>query len=178
MLSQQHHNLRQCALHSCIDFSHFLLPQELTSRKDQKKYLQKGHETKFLGVREIADAFERSPLGAARNQDLDSPPVPAPKAVVTSGTEANANAAPFSTDPLVRSRYALGNRELFKALAARDLLYFSRNAFLYIFQEFQTVLVGTLAATMFLRTNMQQSTIEDGYVYLGLLFFTTMTAMW
>ena len=31
---------------------------------------------------------------------------------------------------------------------------------------------------MFLRTNMHQSTIQDGNVYLGLLFFTTMTAMW
>ena len=149
----------------------------MTSRKDQRKYLKDKDGNKFIGVREISDAFERSSLGIARAETLSSPSIPAPKTVVSSGGP-GADTAPFSTDPLVRRRYALGNLDLFKALAARDLLYFSRNAFLYIFQEFQTTLIGILAATMFLRTNMHQSTIADGNVYLGLLFFTTMTAMW
>lgn len=154
-------------------FFPFIFFQELTSRKDQIKYRRDGGK-KFIGVREIAEAFDRSPMGITRADDLSSPPVPPPKAVVTSASDS----APFSSDPLVRNRYALGHLDLFKALAARDLLYFSRNAFLYIFQEFQTTLIGILAATMFLRTNMHQSTIADGNVYLGLLFFTTMTAMW
>lgn len=46
------------------------------------------------------------------------------------------------------------------------------------FQEFQTFLVAILAGTLFLYTNMHTETINDGLVYLGLLFFCSMTAMW
>ncbi len=60
----------------------------------------------------------------------------------------------------------------------RDYLLMIRSAFLYTFQEFQTCLVGILAATMFLYPYMHQDSIDDGMKYLGLLFFTTMTAMW
>ena len=149
-------------------------PQELTSRKDQAKYRVTGQPLDFMGIKSLAEAFERSPGGQAHAQDLASPAVPAPKAIVTGDS---GDTAPFSTDPLVRTRYGLRNADVFKALVSRDLLLFSRNSFLYIFQEFQTVLVGIMAATMFLRTNMHQSTIQDGTVYLGLLFFTTMTSM-
>ena len=37
--------------------------------------------------------------------------------------------------------------------------------------------MGILCATLFLRTNMTTDTIQGGQVYLGLLFFTTITAM-
>ena len=103
--------------------------QELTSRKDQHKYLAAGKSQQFIGVRQIAEAFDASPAGLARANDLASPAFPAPKAVVTG---ADADRAPFAIDPLVRSRYALSNLDLFKALSARDLLYTSRNAFLYM----------------------------------------------
>ena len=148
--------------------------QELTSRKDQAKYRAPGQPLEFMGIKSLAEAFERSPGGQARAEALASPAVPAPKAVVTGDT---GDMAPFSTDPLVRTRYGLKNADVFKALVSRDLLLFSRNSFLYIFQEFQTTLVGIMAATLFLRTNMHSSTIGDGFIYMGLLFFTTLTAM-
>jgi hypothetical protein len=99
-----------------------------------------------MGIKSFVEAFEQSPGGQARARDLASPAVPAPKAVITG--DFAGGLAPFATDPLIRTRYALSNWAVFKALVSRDLLLFSRNSFLYIFQEFQTTLIGILAATM------------------------------
>ena len=97
-----------------------------------------------MGIKSFVEAFEQSPGGQARAKDLASPAIPAPKAVTTGPS----NLAPYAADALVRTPYALSNAAVFKALVSRDLLLFSRNAFLYIFQEFQTTVVGIMAATM------------------------------
>ncbi|GAX74480.1 hypothetical protein CEUSTIGMA_g1929.t1 [Chlamydomonas eustigma] len=149
--------------------------QEVTSRKDQTMYRDDKGKS-FMGVRAIADAFARSPMGAANATYLTTPATPAPRALITDGD--STGKAPYATDGLQRTRYGINNVSLFKALVHRDFVLMTRNSFLYIFQEFQTFLVGVLAATMFLRTHMGTTTITDGQVYLGLLFFTTMTAMW
>jgi ABC-type multidrug transport system ATPase subunit len=152
--------------------------QEITSRKDQGQYrIDQSKKDEFVPVKEIYNAFQKSSMGQAMAVDLATPALPPPLAVTSDGNKSKV-LAPFATDPLVRKRYALGNWQVFRAMADRDSLLFSRNSFLYIFQEFQTCLVGAMATTLFLKVNYTKSTFQDGQVYLGLLFFCAMTAMW
>lgn len=152
--------------------------QEITSRKDQGQYrIDQSKRNEFMPVKDIYNAFQKSPMGQAMAKELSSSPVPPPLAVTSDGDK-NKALAPFATDALVRKKYALSNWQVFKAMADRDSLLFSRNSFLYIFQEFQTCLVGAMATTLFLKVNYTKTTFQDGQVYLGLLFFCAMTAMW
>jgi hypothetical protein len=61
-------------------------------------------------------------------------------------------AAPHFGQALITKPHALGRWELFNVCMDREVLLVKRNLFLYGFRFFQTMLVGVVTATLFLRT--------------------------
>lgn len=114
--------------------------QEVTSRKDQAQYRSGPASKEFLPVRDIVAAFNQTAAGKAQKDELATPVIPRqPIAVVVVPNACPPSApmffglsAPYQVDPLVRSRFALGNKELFKALFHRDALLMMRNLFIYV----------------------------------------------
>ena len=91
-------------------------------------------------MREFVAAFNASPAGLARAELLATNAAPPPLAIIMPPPscncpmvdQANPNATPYASDPLIRTRFALDNKQLFRALFHRDALLMTRNMFIYM----------------------------------------------
>lgn len=129
--------------------------QEITSRKDQGQYrLDPSKKDNFVPVKAMYAAFQGSARGQEMTKALATSAIPPPLAVTTDDPGVK-GLVPYATDALVRCPFALSNWQVFKAMTDRDSLLFSRNSFLYIFQTFQTCLVGLMATTLFLKVRVK-----------------------
>ncbi|KAJ1685330.1 hypothetical protein LUZ63_016720 [Rhynchospora breviuscula] len=135
------------------DVADFL--QEVTSRKDQQQYWVHSQETyKFIPVSEFSNAFWSFHVGRSLSMELSIP----------FDKSKNHPAA------LTKSKYGIGKKELLKACFKREFILMKRNSFVYIFKLIQIFLSSILVSTVFLRTQMHHRSVEDGIVYMGVLF--------
>ncbi|BDA51445.1 ABC transporter G family member 36 [Coccomyxa sp. Obi] len=74
-------------------------------------------------------------------------------------------------DPLVRTRYALGPFQLFRALAHREGTLMLRHSFTYKFRTAQNLFVAFVAGTLFAKPTMHTNTVTDATKFAGVLFF-------
>ncbi|KAL0447513.1 UNVERIFIED_CONTAM: Pleiotropic drug resistance protein 1 [Sesamum latifolium] len=136
--------------------------QLVTSKKDQKQYwANKDDPYRFIPVSEFAEAFQSFAFGRKLGDEL---------------------AIPFDKSKshpaaLTKQKYGLGDKELLKACADRELLLMKRNSFVFYFKIFQLSVMAFIAMTVFLRTKMHKDTLEDGGIYTGALFFTVIKVM-
>ena len=135
--------------------------QEVTSKKDQEQYWFKNQPYRYVSATEFARAFSSFHIGQRVYEDLR---IPYDKR---------------STHPaaLVKEKYGISNKELFKAGFAREWLLMKRNSFVYIFKTTQITIMALIALTVFLRTEMKTGTVADGGKFWGALFFSLINVM-
>ncbi|KAL0354739.1 UNVERIFIED_CONTAM: Pleiotropic drug resistance protein 1 [Sesamum radiatum] len=135
--------------------------QEVTSKKDQQQYWTRDEPYRFVTVSEFAEAFQSFHVGRRLNDDLASP-----------FDKSKSHPAALTT-----RNYGAGTEQLLKACCSRELLLMKRNSVFYIFKISQITTMSFIAMTIFLRTNMHRRNIEDGFIYVGALFFTATLIM-
>ncbi|XP_059595506.1 pleiotropic drug resistance protein 1 isoform X2 [Vitis vinifera] len=136
--------------------------QEVTSRKDQAQYwARKDVPYSFVTVKEFAEAFQSFHIGRKVADELASP-----------FDRAKSHPAALTT-----KKYGVRKKELLDANMSREYLLMKRNSFVYIFKLTQLAVVAVIAMTLFLRTEMNKNSTEDGSIYTGALFFTVVMIM-
>ncbi|PON89430.1 ABC type transporter protein [Trema orientale] len=136
--------------------------QEVTSRKDQGQYwAREDQRYRFVTVREFADAYRSFHVGLKLRDELTTP----------FDKSKNHRAA------LTTEKYGVKKKELLKACFSREFLLMKRNSFVYIFKLTQLAILGLIATTVFLRTEMYHNTVDDGGIYIGALFFSLAATM-
>ncbi|KAM6602199.1 hypothetical protein CsatA_021808 [Cannabis sativa] len=136
--------------------------QEVTSRKDQAQYWARSDQPyKFVTVNEFVEAFQSFHVGKKVVEHLSIP-----------FDKTKSHPAALTTKP-----YGLNKMELLKACMSREFLLMKRNSFVHIFKIVQLGILGLISATIFLRTKMHHKTLQDGSIYLGALFFSTLMIM-
>ncbi|XP_042504440.1 pleiotropic drug resistance protein 1-like [Macadamia integrifolia] len=136
--------------------------QEVTSRKDQQQYwTRKDEPYRFITVDEFVKAFHSFHVGQRLGDELV---IPFDKSM--------SHPAALCTD-----KYGVSKKELFEACISRELLLMKRNSFVYIFKLFQLTVVAFITMTVFLRTEMQKSSVIDGGIFVGALFYSLTNIM-
>ncbi|MCD7463346.1 transcription factor [Datura stramonium] len=136
--------------------------QEVTSKKDQQQYWVRRNETyKFITSKEFAEAFQSFHVGRKFRDEL-----------ATSYDKSKSHPAALSTQ-----KYGTGKKQLLKVCAERELLLMKRNSFVYIFKLIQLATMALMTMTLFFRTEMPRDTVEDGGIYVGVLFFVVIMIM-
>ncbi|KAI3899026.1 hypothetical protein MKW92_017748 [Papaver armeniacum] len=136
--------------------------QEVISKKDQEQYWYNTNEPyRYISVSEFVNSFKSFHIGQQLNEELGIP-------------YDKSKTHPAS---LVKKKYGISNRELFKACFSREWLLMKRRSFLYIFKTCQITFMSIITLTMFLRTEMTPGTIAGGGKYLGALFFSLIQVM-
>ncbi|KAI3951182.1 hypothetical protein MKW98_028586, partial [Papaver atlanticum] len=120
--------------------------ENVTSRKDQRKYWERKDEPYY---------FIPFHVGRQIGDELATP----------------FNKAKSHPAALTPEIYGISKKELLKACTAREYLLMKRNSFVYIFNLFQLLIQAIIGMTLFFRTELKKETINDGGVYLGALFF-------
>ncbi|RZC90242.1 hypothetical protein C5167_028332 [Papaver somniferum] len=136
--------------------------QEVISKKDQEQYWSNTNEPyRYISVSEFVNSFKSFHIGKQLKEELGIP-------YDKSRTHPAA---------LVKTKYGISNRELFKACFSREWLLMKRRSFLYIFKTCQITFMSIITLTMFFRTEMTPGTISGGGKYLGALFFSLIQVM-
>ncbi|XP_056169465.1 pleiotropic drug resistance protein 2-like [Syzygium oleosum] len=136
--------------------------QEVTSKNDQEQYwYRKDQPYRYISAPEFVRAFNSFHVGQRLLEELR---VPYDK------TRAHPAA-------LVKDKYGISNRELFKACFAREWLLMKRSSFLYIFKTTQITIMSVIAFTVFLRTEMKTGEIINGARFWGALFYSLVNVM-
>lgn len=136
--------------------------QELTSKKDQEQYWYKKNEPyRYISVPEFVRGFSSFHVGRRLSEDVRIP--------------FDKNSAHPAA--LVKEKYGISNKELFKAGFAREWLLMKRNSFVYIFKTTQITIMATIALTVFFRTEMKSGEVRDGSKFWGALFFSLINVM-
>ncbi|XP_034688607.1 pleiotropic drug resistance protein 2-like [Vitis riparia] len=136
--------------------------QEVTSKKEQEQYwFRKNQPYRYISVPEFARSFDSFHVGQQILEDIG---VPYDKS----------KAHPAA---LVKEKYGISNWELFRACFSREWLLMKRSSFVYIFKATQLLIMGTIAMTVFLRTEMKSGQLEDALKFWGALFFSLINVM-
>lgn len=130
--------------------------QEVVSKKDQEQYWS-NHDRpyRYIPVTKFAESFRKFRVGKSINQELRVP-----------FDKRDSHPAALST-----SLYGVGRKELLKINFNWQLLLMKRNSFIYVFKFVQLLFVAFITMTVFFRTTMHHNTIDDGGLYLGVLYF-------
>ncbi|XVF49256.1 hypothetical protein PTKIN_Ptkin03bG0253800 [Pterospermum kingtungense] len=130
--------------------------QEVISRNDQRQYwFHEDRPYRFISVNEFAEAFKSFHIGSDMMRQLANP----------------FDRSKSHPAALTKTRYGTSKKELMKACLSREVILMKRNTFLHLFKIFQLELSAVIVATVFVQGRKHHSTIEDGTVYLGALFF-------
>ncbi|OMO57948.1 hypothetical protein COLO4_34962 [Corchorus olitorius] len=133
---------------------------KVTSRKDQKQYWF--HEEvpyHFISTNEFATAFKSFHIGLAIREQLAIP----------------YDRSKSHPAALTKTRYGANKRDLMKACLSREVILMKRFSFLHIFKICQLEFCAVIVATVFARARHHHSTVADGTVYLGALYFVLNT---
>ncbi|RVX20018.1 Pleiotropic drug resistance protein 2 [Vitis vinifera] len=131
--------------------------QEVTSKKDQEQYwFRKNQPYRYISIPEFARSFNSFHVGQQILEDIG---VPYDKS----------KAHPAA---LVKEKYGISNWELFRACFSREWLLMKRSSFVYILKATQLLIMGTIAMTVFLRTEMKSGQLEDAPKFWGSTVFT------
>ncbi|KMZ69734.1 Pleiotropic drug resistance protein 6 [Zostera marina] len=130
--------------------------QEVTSKNDQQQYWYTSTcPYRYVPVERFAEAFRSFRVGKNLSAELTVP----------YNREHNHPAA------LSTTHYGTKKSELLKANFSWQLLLMKRNSFIYVFKFIQLLLVALITMTVFSRTTMHHNSVDDGYIYLGSLYF-------
>ncbi|XP_020424974.1 pleiotropic drug resistance protein 1 [Prunus persica] len=136
--------------------------QEVTSRKDQEQYwVHREKPYGFVTTKEFSEAMKSFHIGRKLGDELAIP----------------FNKSEGHPAALATRKNGVNKKELFKACMDRQILLMKRNKFVYIFKLAQLIVAAFVTTTLFLRTEMHRSTVEDGGIYMGALFFTLLSIM-
>ncbi|CAI9286405.1 unnamed protein product [Lactuca saligna] len=130
--------------------------QEVTSKKDQQQYwTRRQDDYRFVTPKEFAQAYESFHVGQRLRNGLAIP----------------YDKSKSHPAALTNKKFGLNKKELLKACVDREILLMKRHSFIYIFKITQLTIMAVITMTVFLRTNMHRSGLEDGELYIGALFF-------
>ncbi|KAL2227667.1 UNVERIFIED_CONTAM: Pleiotropic drug resistance protein 2 [Sesamum indicum] len=136
--------------------------QEVTSKKDQEQYWSRKNEPyRYISVSDFVHHFESFYIGHKIFSELG---VPYDKSKVHPAA-------------LVKDKYGISNKDLFKACLAREWLLMKRNSFVYIFKTVQITIMALFTFTVFFRTTMKSGHTDDGGKFYGALFFSLLNVM-
>lgn len=136
--------------------------QEVTSKKDQQQYWEdKDAPFRFITAKEFSEAFQLFHFGQRMEEELSVP-----------FDKSRSHPAALST-----KEYGLDKWDLFKTCFWREMLLMRRNSFLYVFKTVQISIVSLITMTVFFRTELHPTSITDGNLYLGALFFGLVNVM-
>ncbi|KAI7725050.1 hypothetical protein M8C21_022973, partial [Ambrosia artemisiifolia] len=136
--------------------------QEVTSKKDQQQYwIRRDQPYRFVTAKEFAEAYESFHVGRELRNDISTP-----------FEKTKSHPAALTTE-----KYGLNKKELLKACIDREILLMRRNSFVYFFKLFQLSVMSLITLTVFFRTEMHRSNMEDGGIYVGALFFGVVMVM-
>lgn len=136
--------------------------QEVTSKKDQEQYwsvLERPYQ--YVSVVKFAESFCSYSLGKILSEELDVP----------FNRRYNHPAA------LSTSHYGVKKSELLKINFDWQLLLLKRNSFIHVFKFVQLLFVALVTMSVFFRTTMHHDTIDDGGLYLGAIYFSTVIVL-
>ncbi|KAK4772799.1 hypothetical protein SAY86_014574 [Trapa natans] len=132
--------------------------QEVISRKDQEQYWSDPYRSyRYVPVGKFAEAFRLYTAGKLLSRKMDIP----------FDRRYNHPAA------LATSLYGMKRRELLKISFNWQLLLMKRNSFIYVFKFIQLFIVALITMTVFFRSTIHHGTVDDGGLYLGALYFST-----
>ncbi|KAL8471296.1 hypothetical protein ACS0TY_028810 [Phlomoides rotata] len=136
--------------------------QEVTSRKDQEQYWsQKNVPYEYVSVSDFVHHFQSFHVGHKIFGKLG---VPYDKIKVHPAA-------------LVKDKYGISNKDLFKACLSREWLLMKRNSFVYIFKTAQITIMALFTFIVFFITEMKRGHIDDGRKFYGALFFSLINVM-
>lgn len=136
--------------------------QEVTSLKDQGQYWSQnlGPYT-YKSVEQLTMAFKKSSIGREQGRYLSQP----------------FNKTLSHPQALITTPYALPSWDIFKTCIGREWLLIKRNRFLYVFRTCQVILLSVICSTLFVRTRIHPIDEQNGYLYMGTLFFALIHMM-
>ncbi|XP_027181407.1 pleiotropic drug resistance protein 1-like isoform X2 [Coffea eugenioides] len=136
--------------------------QEVTSNKDQEQYWAHRDEPyTYVSVKNFSEAFQSFHVGRNLGTELAVP-----------FDKSKSHPAALTTE-----KFGVSKKELLKACISREFLLMKRNSFVYAFQLLKIFLMALITMTVFLRTKMHKETTNDGQIFMGALFFTTVMIM-
>lgn len=136
--------------------------QEVTSKKDQEQYwADKSKPYRYIKVTEFANSFKRFHVGLRLENELS---VPYDKSLSHKAA-------------LVYTKNSVPAMKLLAANFDKEWLLIKRNSFVYIFKTVQIIIIAFIAATVFLRTELDQNNETDGGLYIGALLFAMINNM-
>ncbi|KAK9946085.1 hypothetical protein M0R45_011564 [Rubus argutus] len=136
--------------------------QEVTSWKDQEQYWShKDKPYSFVTSKEFSEALQSFHIGQELGDELARP-----------FDKSKGNPASLTSE-----KYGVTKKELFKACMSRQILLMKRNSFVYITRMSMFLITAFVTMTLFLRTEMQRDTVDDGGIYMGAMFFTMVVIM-
>ncbi|KAK3028090.1 hypothetical protein RJ639_039381 [Escallonia herrerae] len=131
--------------------------QEVVSKKDQEQYWSvSDYPYRYISVVKFAEAFRSWHAGKNLREELDIP----------FDRRYNHPAA------LSSSVYGVKRSELLKTNFNWQLLLMKRNSFIYVFKFIQLLFVALITMSVFFRTTLHHNTIDDGGLYLGVMYFS------
>ncbi|KAJ1284239.1 hypothetical protein BS78_03G189900 [Paspalum vaginatum] len=128
--------------------------QEVTSKRDQQQYWVKDAPYQYVSAVEFTEAFQSFHVSTGLQADLQVP----------------FNKKCSHPIVLTSEKYGASKMELFQACFSREYLLMKRNSFVYIFKLMQLIFQAFIVMTVFMRTEMQHKNIEDGTIYIGILY--------
>ncbi|KAL3500414.1 hypothetical protein ACH5RR_039507 [Cinchona calisaya] len=136
--------------------------QEVTSKNDQEQYWANRDEPyTFVSVKKFSEAFQSFQVGKNLGAQLAVP-----------FDKSKSHPAALTTQ-----KFGVSKMELLKACISREFLLMKRNSFVYAFEMTKIIIMALITMTLFLRTKMHKETANDGQIFMGALFFTTVMIM-
>ncbi|XP_060668670.1 ABC transporter G family member 38 [Ziziphus jujuba] len=130
--------------------------QEVTSKKDQRQYwVSQEQHYHYISVKEFSEAFKSFHVGKSIQHELATP----------------FNKYKSHPAALTKTKYGTNKIELLKACLLREVTLMKRSSFLHILKAIQLEINAIIMATVYAQARNHHSSIEDGRVYLGALFF-------
>ncbi|RVW28976.1 Pleiotropic drug resistance protein 1 [Vitis vinifera] len=129
--------------------------------QEAQYWARKEEPYSFVTVKEFSEAFQSFHIGRKVADELASP-----------FDKAKSHPAALTT-----KKYCVRKKELLDANMSREYLLMKRNSFVYIFKLTQLAVMAVIAMTLFLRTEMNKNSTDDGSIYTGALFFTVVMIM-
>ncbi|XP_051148620.1 ABC transporter G family member 32 [Andrographis paniculata] len=132
--------------------------QEVVSKKDQGQYWALHEQPyRYVSALRFAESFKSSNIGRNLSEELNVP-----------FDKSYSHPAALSS-----SKYGVKKMELLKTNYNWQLLLMKRNLFIYVFKFIQLLLVALITMSVFCRATLHHDTIDDGGLYLGNLYFST-----
>ncbi|MBA0707366.1 hypothetical protein Golax_019415, partial [Gossypium laxum] len=136
--------------------------QEVTSKKDQEQYwADRSKPYRYITVSEFANRFKRFHVGMRLDNELSIP---------FDKSKGHIAALAFQ-------KYSVSKMELLKACWDKEWLLIKRNSFIYVFKTVQIIIMAVVASTVFLQTELNTRSEQDGAIYVGALLFAMIINM-